>query len=122
MLVLDHLGNPPLRAAWDSPERAERQRLVARVAACENTRVKRSAMFENAGRAISTDEARPWFEWCLACFGPPRMIWGSSWPVCFANARLSQWIEASAALAGELTPGDQAAILGANARRVYRIA
>jgi len=122
VLVLDHLGNPPLRAAWDSPERAERQRLVARVAACENTRVKWSAMFENAGRAMGADEIRPWFEWCLACFGPTRMMWGS---VCFApgsGARLSQWIEASAALAGELTPDEQAAILGANARRVYRLA
>jgi L-fuconolactonase len=121
-LVLDHLGNPPLRAGWSSPERADWQRLVARVAACENTRVKWSAMFENAGRAVTPDEARPWFEWCLACFGPTRMMWGSNWPVCFANARLSQWIEATAALAGELTPDEQAAILGGNARRVYRLA
>lgn len=121
-LVLDHLGNPPLRAGWSSPERADWQRLVARVAACENTRVKWSAMFENAGRAITADEARPWFEWCLACFSPTRMMWGSNWPVCFANARLSQWIEASAALAGELTPDEQAAILDVNARRVYRLA
>ncbi len=121
-LVLDHLGKPPLRAGWSSPERADWQRLVARVAARENTLVKWSAMFENAGRAMSADEARPWFEWCLACFGPTRMMWGSNWPVCFATARLSQWIEASAALAGELTPDEQAAILGANAPRVYRIA
>ena len=121
-LVLDHLGNPPLRAGWSSPERAEWQRLVARVAACGNTSVKWSAMFENAGCAVTAVEARPWFEWCLACFGPTRMMWGSNWPVCFANARLSQWIEASAALAGELTPDEQAAILGANALRVHRLA
>ena len=121
-LVLDHLGNPPLRAGWSSPERVEWQRLVARVAACANTSVKWSAMFENAGRAVTAVEARPWFEWCLACFGPPRMMWGSNWPVCFAGARLSQWIEASAELAGSLTPPEQAAILGGTARRVYRIA
>jgi L-fuconolactonase len=120
-LVLDHLGNPPLRAGWSSPERADWQRLVARVAACENVRVKWSAMFENAGRAVTADVARPWFEWCLACFGAGRTMWGSNWPVCFANARLSQWTEASAALAGELTPHEQAAILGGNAARVYRL-
>ena len=84
--------------------------------------MKWSAMFENAGCAVTAVEARPWFEWCLACFGPTRMMWGSNWPVCFANARLSQWIEASAALAGELTPDEQAAILGANALRVHRLA
>jgi len=121
-LMLDHLGNPPLRAGWNSPERADWQRLVARVASCENARVKWSAMFENAGRAVTPDEARPWFDWCLACFGPTRMMWGSNWPVCFANARLLQWIEASAELAGELTADEQAAILGGNARRVYRLA
>ena len=122
VLVLDHLGNPPLRAGWSSPERAEWQRLVARVAACRNTRVKWSAMFENAGRAMSADEMRPWFEWCVACFGPPRVMWRSNWPVCFADARLSQWIEGSAALAGELTPDEQEAILGGNAVVVYRLA
>ena len=121
VLVLDHLGNPPLRAGWNSPERASWQRLAARVAACGNVCVKWSAMFENAGRAVTADEARPWFEWCVTCFGAGRIMWGSNWPVCFANARLSQWIEASAALAGELSPDEQAAILGGNAVRVYRL-
>jgi L-fuconolactonase len=82
-------------------------------------------MFENAGRAISSDEIRPWFEWCLASFGPTRMMWGSNWPVCFApnsGARLAQWIEACARLAGELGEDEQAAILGGNARRIYRVA
>lgn len=119
--VLDHLGNPPIKSGWSSPERVEWQRLIARVAACDRVSVKWSAMFENAGRAMSVDEIRPWFEWCLACFGPTRMMWGSNWPVCFANARLLQWIEACAALAGELAPDEQAAILGGNARRAYRI-
>jgi L-fuconolactonase len=121
--VLDHLGNPPLRSGWSGPGRAEWQRLVARVAACERVSVKWSAMFENAGRALSADEIRPWFEWCLACFGPTRMMWGSNWPVCFApgtGAHLAQWTEACATVAAELTPDEQAAILGANAHRQYR--
>lgn len=121
--VLDHLGNPPIRSGWSSPERVEWQRLIARVAACERVLVKWSAMFENAGRAMSADEIRPWFEWCLACFGPTRVMWGSNWPVCFApdsGARLAQWIDASAAVAGELSADEQAAILGGTAQRLYR--
>ena len=47
-------------------------------------------------------------------------MWGSNWPVCFSNARLSEWIEVSAGLAGELTLDEQASVLGDNARRVYR--
>ena len=121
--ILDHLGNPPIRSGWSSPERAEWQRLVARVAACGRVSAKWSAMFENAGRAMTADEVRPWFEWCLACFGPARLMWGSNWPVCFApgsGARLSQWIEACATVAGELGAAEQAAILGGNALRTYR--
>ncbi|MFM7259715.1 MAG: amidohydrolase family protein [bacterium] len=123
VFVLDHLGNPPIKAGWSSPERAEWQRLVARIAACERVSVKWSAMFENAGRAMAADEIRPWFEWCLASFGPARMMWGSNWPVCFApnsGVRLTQWIEACARLAGELGTDEQAAILGGNAWRIYR--
>ena len=37
------------------------------------------------------------------------------------DPRLAQWIEASAAIAGELSPDEQAAILGGNAVRVYRL-
>lgn len=123
--VLDHFGNPPIKAGWSSPERAEWQRLIARLATCERVSVKWSAMFENAGCAMNSDEIRPWFEWCLACFGPTRMMWGSNWPVCFApnsGARLTQWIEACATLAGALGADEQAAILGGNARRIYRVA
>jgi predicted TIM-barrel fold metal-dependent hydrolase len=119
-IVLDHLGNPPLRAGWDSTERAEWQRLVARVAACTNTVVKWSAMFENAGRAIDSLEARGWFEWSLECFGPDRVLWGSNWPVCFADAPLARWLECSAELAAGLAPGEQDAVFRANAARIYR--
>jgi predicted TIM-barrel fold metal-dependent hydrolase len=44
--------------------------------------------------------------------------------VCFApgsGARLNQWTDACAAVAGELTPDEQAAILGGNAHRIYRV-
>lgn len=119
--VLDHLGNPPIKSGWSSPERSEWQRLVARVARHEHLCVKWSAMFENAGRALSADEIRPWFEWCLACFGPTRMMWGSNWPVCFADAPLSRWVDACATLAGELAPAEQAAILGETALLRYSV-
>ncbi|MFM7051414.1 MAG: amidohydrolase family protein [Planctomycetota bacterium] len=118
-LVLDHLGNPPLREGWASPARGAWQRLVARAASCPNVSVKWSAMFENAGRALAAEEIRPWFEWCVACFGPERTMWGSNWPVCFAGARLTQWTDACAAIGSSLTAGEQAAVFGWTARRVY---
>lgn len=119
-LVLDHLGNPPLRAGWMSAERIEWQRLVARVAANPRVVVKWSAMFENAGRAIDAGEARPWVEWCLEVFGCGRVLWGSNWPVCFTEAPLARWIEVTAAIAGRLGASEQDAILSANATGLYR--
>ena len=119
-LVLDHLGNPPMRSGWNSPDREAWQRLVARVAACTNVDVKWSAVFENAGRAVEAREARPWFEWCLEAFGASRVLWGSNWPVCFTDARLGQWLEVAAEIAGTLAPAEQAAILGGNLQRLYR--
>lgn len=119
-VVLDHLGNPPLRAGWDSAERVEWQRLVARVAACPNAFVKWSAMFENAGRAIDAAEARPWLEWSLVCFGPTRTLWGSNWPVCFVDAPLLRWIELTQGILSAHPPAEQDAILRSNAARVYR--
>jgi predicted TIM-barrel fold metal-dependent hydrolase len=120
MIILDHLGNPPLRAGWLSPERLEWQRLVARVAACDNVSVKWSAMFENAGRALSADEARPWVEWCLECFGPTRVMWGSNWPVCFATTRLTQWIRVTTEIATAWSADERRAVLMENALRIYR--
>jgi L-fuconolactonase len=109
--------------AGESPECAEWQRLVARVAACGNTRVKWSAMFENAGRALAADEARPWFEWCLACFGASRTMWGSNWPVCFADARgcRSGSTRCATHRRRAVAATSRPTILGGNAVRVYRL-
>jgi predicted TIM-barrel fold metal-dependent hydrolase len=120
-IIVDHLGNPPIRAGWNSPQAQQWQRLIARVASNGNTCVKWSAMFENAGCALSLAQARPWFEWCLACFGAQRVLWGSNWPVCFAHASLVEWIELSATLAGELTATEQDQILRGAACATYRM-
>ncbi len=120
-IIIDHLGNPPIRCGWNSFEAQQWQRLIARVATNANTCVKWSAMFENAGGALALADARPWFEWCLACFGASRVLWGSNWPVCFARAPLIEWIELSATLAGELSATEQDQILRGAAYAAYRL-
>jgi L-fuconolactonase len=119
--VLDHLGNPPIRAGWKSPEAEAWRRDVRDVAACPNAVVKLSAMFENAGGSIDADAARPWFRSCLDAFGADRMMWGSNWPVCFRKAPLAAWQDVTLSLLADLQPPERDAILGATAVRIYRL-
>jgi len=121
-IVVDHLGNPPIRSGWTSPAAdAWREGIVA-VAACPQAVAKLSGLFENAGGAIGAAAARPWFAWCLRQFGSGRLLWGSNWPVCFVDAPLAAWLETTADLLDDLTPAERTAILGGNARRTYRMA
>ena len=119
--ILDHLGNPPIRSGWNSPEADAWRRDVRSVANCENAVVKLSAMFENAGGAIAAETARPWFAWCLEAFGAERMMWGSNWPVCFTDVPLAAWREVTEELLAPLQPGERESILGGTAERTYRL-
>lgn len=119
--ILDHLGNPPIRAGWKSPEADAWRRDVRDVAACPNAVVKLSAMFENAGGAIDAAAARPWFAWCLDAFVPERMMWGSNWPVCFTDVPLAAWREVTEELLAPLQPRERESILGGTAERTYRL-
>lgn len=119
--ILDHLGNPPIRMGWDSPEADAWRRDVRGVAKCPNAVVKLSGMFENAGGAIDAEAAGPWFRWCLEAFGAERMMWGSNWPVCFRAAPLAAWQEVTEALIGERPTAERTAILGDVAARIYRL-
>jgi L-fuconolactonase len=76
-------------------------------------------MFENAGRAIDIDTARPWFRWCLDAFGPDRMMWGSNWPVCFQDAPLARWLELSDRLLDEVDAHAKDGLTGRTAAVVY---
>lgn len=119
--IVDHLGNPPIRLGWNSPEAEAWRRGVRMVAECPNATVKLSAMFENAGGAIDAVATRPWFAWCLEAFGAERMMWGSNWPVCFTDAPLAAWREVTEELLATLRPRERESILAGTAERTYRL-
>jgi predicted TIM-barrel fold metal-dependent hydrolase len=116
--VLDHCGVPNIAAQEFSDWAADIRELAAR----PNVACKFSGL---AGccdpRKPLTPQVRPYFEHCLACFRPERMMWGSDWPVCSATTPLSAWLRTSAELLGALSAHEQAAIGHATAQRVYRI-
>jgi L-fuconolactonase len=64
---------------------------------------------------------RPYFEHALQCYGAERMIWASNWPVSLQLRGYAELLDAAhVQLAGSDAPA-RAAILGGNARRVYRL-
>ena len=119
IFVLDHLGRPrsaePPSASWRDD--------ILRIAGHPNVFVKISALIECAeGAAWSSASFTPFVETVLGAFGPRRAIWGSNWPVCVATpAALAAWLDATDACLGTMPEVDRRAILGGNARRVYRL-
>ncbi len=55
----------------------------------------------------------------LGTFGADRVLWGSDWPVVNLAGGYDRWRAASLALLTPLSGDAQAAVLGANAQRVY---
>jgi len=68
-----------------------------------------------------TPQVRPYFEHCLECFGPARMMWGSDWPLCNLTFDLAAWVGTTMELLGELTESEQTTIATSTAQRIYRL-
>lgn len=116
--VLDHCGVPNIANEEIDPWRADLRRLAAQ----PNVTCKFSGL---AGvcdpRRPMTPQVRPYFEHCLECFSPARMMWGSDWPVCNLTFNFAAWRETTADLLGELSESEQQAIGTDTARRIYRL-
>jgi L-fuconolactonase len=124
VFVLDHLGNPEVQPALDEQWAASFRQL----AALPNTVCKLSGILgvppppgATAAQRPVLAHLRPYYEIALDCFGPDRLMFGSDWPVSAIDAAYGDVVAAGRALIGDLSPPEQAAILGGTARRVYRL-
>lgn len=116
--VLDHLGRPrtglPPDPAWTES--------LGRLAAHPRLVVKMSALIEcSEGAGWSAETLSPFVSATIDRFGCDRLVWGSNWPVCRIGGSLVGWLEASVAILQNRTAEERAAILGGNARRIYRL-
>lgn len=64
---------------------------------------------------------RPLVHALLEAFGAQRCLYGSNWPVERLYSGYADVLGAFRVLIGDLTPAEQAAVLGDNARRVFRL-
>ena len=63
----------------------------------------------------------PWVSHLMDCWGPSRLLWGSDWPVLELAGTYAQWSQWSHAVLQSCTPEQKQAILGGNARRIYKL-
>lgn len=121
VMVLDHLGKPPIAAGWRSPEAEMWRAGIQALAAEPNTVVKLSGVAPEAGPGSIPEQARPFLLAALDAFGPERAMAGSDWPVSAAPPNAvpyADWFTLIGAGLG-LEAAEREAVLVGTADRVY---
>ncbi|MFW5798826.1 MAG: amidohydrolase family protein, partial [Planctomycetota bacterium] len=69
----------------------------------------------------TVDRLRPYAEVVLEAFGPPRLMFGSDWPVCLVGTSYPGWRQTVGMLIDDLSDHEQSDILGGTAARAYNL-
>jgi len=119
-VVVDHGAKPVIDAAamdaW-----SEAMTRLARQTAPTKVVCKMSGLWTEAPSGQPVDAVRPWCEALLAIWGPQRLLWGSDWPVLELAGSYAAWRGLSLAVLLKLDAEQRMAVLGENARRIYRL-
>ena len=116
--VLDHCGVPAIKDRAEHPWREK----ISEIARRPNVAVKISGVVAYAdGATWTVDDLRPYVEHAIQSFGWDRVVWGSDWPVCTLTASLSTWVAATHAITLGCSADERKLLLGANARRIWRL-
>ena len=117
-LVLDHLGKPDIRGG----EIRQWERHLRRLAACGHVMAKLSGLVTEADvRAWTPAQMRPYLDVAFECFGYERLMIGSDWPVCTVAADYGRTMRVVLDYLRGRPPGEQDAVLGGNAARLWRL-
>jgi L-fuconolactonase len=114
--VLDHLGKPPIAAGELEPWAVGLRALAAE----PNVVCKLSGLQTIASPDWTYRDLAPYIDVALETFGPPRLLFGSDWPVSSPAVAYATVCDVARAACSALSPGEQAAVLAANARAIYR--
>ena len=121
-LVIDHGAKPLMHASaagQDLRQWHEGLQTLARQA--PGAMCKLSGLWTEAPAGAPCQQVQPWAQALLEIWGADRLIWGSDWPVLERAGRYDQWHDWSVDLLAPLSPAQRQAVLGGNARRMYRL-
>src|SRR5690242_13983298 len=117
-LVIDHMAKPPLARG----EITEWARQIKEVAPYQNVSCKLSGLVTEANRTgWRSEDLKPFVDKALEYFGPPRMMFGSDWPVCLLAASYDRVLDAFQSLLAELSDENRDRIFSKNAAEFYRL-
>ena len=121
VIVLDHLGKPPVAAGWRSQQSERWKAGIQALAREPNTVVKLSGIAPEAGPGPIAEQARPFLLTALEAFGPARSMAGSDWPVSAAPSNALSYRDWFALIGSGLglDPAEREAVLGGTGDRVY---
>lgn len=115
-LVIDHAAKPPIASGAVEPWRER----LASFAELDHVACKVSGLVTEADWATWTPaDLRPFVDHVIEVFGPARLLFGSDWPVCLLAASYGEVIDAARTTLSALSAGEQAAVMGTNATRIY---
>ena len=116
LLVLDHLGKPPIT----SPEIVRWTTDLRELARHDNVVAKVSGLtIEDDWETWTAERLRPVLDHALETFGPDRLMFGSDWPLVELTGGYESWMGAYLTLTAELSATEQTRIDAHTARRVY---
>lgn len=116
-IVIDHGAKPEIATGQREPWATQ----MAELARTTHAVCKLSGLLTEAGPAPDPQAVRPWAEWLLQVFGPRRLLFGSDWPVLELAGSYADWWMAVQPLCAGMDAAAREAVLGGNARRVYRL-
>ena len=129
-LVLDHGAKPLMHAPTAGPAMQQGQdwqqwqgglQTLAQQTRSAPLMCKLSGLWTEAPAGEPCEHVRPWAQALLEIWGAERLIWGSDWPVLELAGSYAQWHDWSVDLLAPLSPQQREAVLGGNARRLYRL-
>ncbi|WP_193106207.1 amidohydrolase [Brachybacterium sp. FME24] len=117
VVVLDHLGKPPL---GDAREMVRWERALRGFAGHGTTVAKLSGLSTSGQGYAAGEDLRAAVDLALNLFGPERLMFGSDWPIAPVPFDLGSGTGDLLALLAELPVADRELVLHGTAERVYR--
>jgi L-fuconolactonase len=116
--VLDHFGKPAVRGKSFEPW----ARNLRSLAELPNVACKISGLATEANwTGWQSADLEPYFDHVLACFGLPRVMFGSDWPVATLATSYDRWIKTVFELVPNANESERRQLFQTNAERIYRV-
>jgi len=118
IFVLDHIAKPRIKERVLEPWRSHLRELARR----ENVYCKLSGMVTEADwQNWTARDLEPFIETALEAFGPPRLMFGSDWPVCLLASSYGKWFETAGNCLAGLSAAEKGLVFGEVATKIYSL-